>query len=157
MESGLIIAIEDPGRADNTALLETHLAHMHAISEPCTVHALDVAALQGRDVTFWSARHDTDQPPVGCMALKELDATHGEIKSMHVVQTARRTGLSHQLMAVLLTEARTRGYKRLSLETGSTDHFVPARSLYAKHGFKECGPFAHYEPHPHSAFMTLEL
>ena len=53
--------------------------------------------------------------------------------------------------------ARAEGLTRISLETGSFDHFAPARRLYARHGFTDCPPFADYRPDPNSVFMTLAL
>ena len=57
----------------------------------------------------------------------------------------------------ILDEAKRRGYQRLSLETGSPAAFVPARELYARFGFRYCGPFADYVDDPYSVFMTREL
>ena len=53
--------------------------------------------------------------------------------------------------------ARARGYRRLSLETGTTEHFRPARTLYEKFGFTYCEPFADYRPDPLSVFLTRTL
>jgi len=58
---------------------------------------------------------------------------------------------------MLLTEAKRRGYRRLSLETGSMAYFEPARRLYRKAGFKECAAFFGYKPDPNSAFFTREI
>jgi len=40
----------------------------------------------------------------------------------------------------ILEEAKRRSYNRVSLEIGSMGAFAPARRLYARSGFKECGP-----------------
>jgi putative acetyltransferase len=61
------------------------------------------------------------------------------------------------VLGFLLAEARRRGYRRVSLETGSQDFFAPARRLYARHGFVVCEPFADYVADPNSVFMTLHL
>lgn len=136
-------------------LIAEHLDEMHATSPAESVHALPLAALESPDVTVWSA-WDGDEV-LGCGALKELDATHGEIKSMRTREAARGRGVGAAILATIMTEAADRGYRRLSLETGSEDHFAPARRLYARHGFVECGPFADYIDDPLSVFMTLEL
>jgi putative acetyltransferase len=57
----------------------------------------------------------------------------------------------------LIALATEKGFKRVSLETGSWDFFRPAIALYAMHGFTECPPFGDYDPDPNSVFMTLEL
>lgn len=92
-----------------------------------------------------------------CGALKELDATHGEIKFMRTVASRQRRGVASALLRHILSEAKRRGYTRLSLETGSMAYFEPARSLYRKFGFKECPPFADYVDDPNCVYMTLEL
>nr|WP_246150396.1 GNAT family N-acetyltransferase [Agromyces intestinalis] len=151
------MTIERGDLADPRALrlLADHLADMHAESPPESVHALDVSGLSASNVTFWVLAAGDDL--LGCVALKELDSDHGELKSMRTDATARGLGLGARLLEHVLDEARRRGYSRLSLETGTQDFFVPARRLYAKYGFAECGPFADYRLDPLSAFMTLEL
>ena len=151
----LVIAVDDPRRADVVALLERHLAFAHEHTPPADVHALDLTALLDPAVTFFSARRDGQLLAIG--ALKELDADHGELKSMHTAAADRRTGLGRAMVLHLVGVARDRGYRRVSLETGTMEAFAPARSLYAATGFVACGPFADYGPSPSSAFMTREL
>jgi putative acetyltransferase len=136
-------------------LLREHLRDMHALSPPESVHALDLEALRRPEVTFWTAwQHGA---LLGCGALKELDARHGEIKSMRTATAHRRKGVAGALLAHLLAEALSRGYTRVSLETGSAPAFVPARELYHRHGFESCPPFAEYREDPNSVFLTLQL
>jgi len=136
-------------------LIAEHLDEMFATSPPESVHALPLASLESPDVTVWSA-WDGDEV-LGCGALKELDASHGEVKSMRTRAAARGRGVGAAILATILAEARARGYQRLSLETGSEEHFAPARRLYARHGFEECPPFADYTDDPNSVFMTRTL
>jgi putative acetyltransferase len=142
-------------RPEVRALLGEHLTNMHALSPPESVHALDVLGLQGPDITFWTVW----EGPVllGCGALKELDPTHGEVKSMRTPEQQRRRGAGRALLAHIVGEARARGYRRLSLETGSMDAFKPAQKLYESFGFMYCDPFGPYRPDPNSVFMTLEM
>jgi putative acetyltransferase len=151
----VVIAVDDPRRADIVALLERHLAFAHQHTPPQDVHALDLTGLLDPAVTFFSARHDGELVAIG--ALKELDASHGELKSMHTAAGRRRAGLGRAMVVHLVGVARQRGYRRVSLETGTMDAFGPARALYAASGFVACGPFGGYSPSPNSAFMTLEL
>ena len=137
------------------AFLAAHLDDMRAVSPPESSHALDLDGLRQPSVTFWSAWLDGEL--VGCVALKQLDATHAELKSMRTTVTRRRTGIGAQLLAHAETTARQRGYTQISLETGSMDFFAPARALYARHGFVPCSPFADYQPDPNSVFMTRML
>ena len=149
------IAVEDPAEPDLVAILRAHLAQMRAQSPPESVHALDLDGLRDPAVTFLALREDGRALAVG--ALKRLGTREGEIKSMHCLAEARGRGLGVAMLERLLGLARERGMVRLFLETGATDDFLPARSLYARHGFVACGPFADYPAHPFSAFMTLEL
>ena len=149
------IEVDDLTRPALHALLEEHLQSMHALSPPESVHALDLAALRRPEITFWSA---WDGPMLlGCGALMQLDAVHGEVKSMRTPDALRRRGAGRALLAHIIEVARGRGYERLSLETGSMAAFEPAHRLYASFGFTFCEPFADYKADPNSVFMTLRL
>jgi putative acetyltransferase len=137
------------------ALLDTHVTTASAATAHGSAHALDLSALQSPDIAFWTIWDD--DVLLGCGALKRLSAEHGELKSMHTAQAARRRGAGGTMLAHLIAEARGAGLSRLSLETGSWDFFMPARALYARYGFIECGPFESYVPDSNSVFMTLEL
>ncbi len=151
----LLISRSDPALPQNVALLEAHLESMRSITPPEAVHALDIEALRVPSISFWSATRDG--VTLACGALKDLGDGHGEIKSMHTAAAARRQGVGRELAVAILAEAERRRFRRVSLETGSTEAFAPARAMYASLGFESCGPFGHYTEHPHSAFMTLEL
>ena len=151
----ITIRADDLRGPEIAALLEAHLDHMRAISPPKSVHALDLDALRAPDITFWTMW--LEGKLVGCGALRELDTSHGEIKSMHTINTLRGKGLGRRILAHIIDEAERRGYDRLSLETGATDDFVVARSLYAAFGFTTCPPFGSYTPDPFSTCMTFEM
>ena len=137
------------------AFLQEHLDDMHRHSPPGSVHALDLEGLRTPDVTFWSAWWRGEL--IGCVALKHLDAEHVELKSMRTSTTLRRRGLGRFVLDFVADEARRRGYRRMSLETGTPDFFEPARALYRSYGFRPCPPFDAYSPDPFSVFMTLAL
>jgi putative acetyltransferase len=61
------------------------------------------------------------------------------------------------MLTHILSVARERGYRRVSLETGSMAAFEPARALYASAGFVPCEPFAAYRRSPNSTCMTLAI
>lgn len=128
---------------------------MYATSPSESVHALDLAALAGPAITFWTAGEDAEV--LGCAALKELERGKGEVNSMRTAAHARGRGVAGLLLTHLLAEARLGGYHRLYLETGSQDFFSPARRLYHRHGFSICRPFADYGDDPNSIYMTLAL
>jgi putative acetyltransferase len=137
------------------ALIMNHLESMALHSPPESRHALHFDGLRQPDVTFWSAWEGEEL--VGCGALKELGAAHGEIKSMKTDPRHVRKGVARQVLAHIIDVAKERGYTRLSLETGSMAAFAPARRLYESFGFTYCEPFAHYKHDPNSMFMTKEL
>jgi putative acetyltransferase len=149
------IEVDDLSRSEVAALLQVHLEAAALESPPESVHALDLEALKAPGITFWTAWEGAQL--LGCGALKELDPTHGEVKSMHTARAVRGKGVARCLLRHILEEARRRGYRRLSLETGSMAAFAPARALYAGFGFLPCPPFAGYVLDPFSVFMTLEL
>lgn len=136
-------------------LLAAHLADMYATSPAESVHALDLDGLRADGVTFWSAWEG--DALVGVGALREIGAGHAEIKSMRTAPEHRGRGVASAVLAHILREARARGYRRVSLETGTQDFFAPARALYEKAGFVPCGPFEGYTDDPNSAFYTLEI
>jgi putative acetyltransferase len=149
------IVIDDLNGPEIQVLLQEHLESMKLYSPPESIHALDLEALRKPEITFWTAWENGDL--LGCGALKELDAQHGEIKSMRTAARHRRRGVAKAVLMHILEEARQRGYKRLSLETGSNEAFAPARNLYAAMGFTYCEPFADYRLDPYSVFMTRDL
>jgi putative acetyltransferase len=149
------IRLDDLRGPEIRALLEEHLRNMREISPPESVHALDLEALRQPGITFWTAWSGADL--MGCGALKELDPTHGEVKSMRTANAHRRTGVAAAILERILREARERSYRRLSLETGSQPQFLPARRLYEGFGFTCCPPFAGYVEDPNSVFMTCVL
>lgn len=136
-------------------LLETHFAGMLANSPEGSCHFLDFDGLNAPDVTFWSIWDD--ERLAGCGALKELDAEHGEIKSMRTHADHLRKGVGATMLMHIISEGRERGYRRLILETGSTEAFVPALAMYEAHGFEYCPPFGDYVEDPFSRFMTLAM
>jgi putative acetyltransferase len=129
---------------------------MRATTPPESKHALDLAGLRAPDITFWSV-WDDDDVLVGCGALKRLDESHAEVKSMRTAKHRQRSGVGSALLAFIIDEARSMGFTRLSLETGSAEFFEPARRLYASFGFDYCEPFGEYRPDPLSVFMTRTL
>ncbi len=146
---------DDLGGHEIQGLLAEHLRSMYELSPPESVHALDLEALRKPEITFWTVWSEGDL--MGCGALKELAPSHGEIKSMRTASAHRRKGVARAMLIHILEEARRRSYKRLSLETGSMEAFLPARRLYASFGFIECGPFAEYSEDPNSIFMSLVI
>jgi len=146
------ISADDPRRPEVRALLQRHLDFALSQTPPEHSFALDVDGLLDPTVTFVSYR-DGDKV-LGVAALKELDATHAEVKSMHTAAEARGRGVGRALLSHLLGIARERGYRRVSLETGTTSGFTAARALYESAGFAPTGPFAGYPETNDNTFYT---
>lgn len=149
------IAKESPLGADLALLMQRHTADMHADTPPESIHMMDASQLAVPEVAFFVLREDGIPAAMG--AFKRINASHAEIKSMHVVAEARGRGLSKAMLEHLLTAAKDAGFSRLSLETGIQPTFVAARALYSKTGFTQCPPFEGYTEDPNSVFMTRTL
>ena len=149
------IRVDNLSRSEVIEFLEDHLQSMIDVTPPGSVHALDIEALKQPDITFWSVWEESLL--IGCGALKEIGSQHGEIKSMRTASSHLEKGVASHLLEYILTEAKRRKYRRVSLETGSFDAFQPARNLYAKFGFTYCEPFSGYTEDPNTVFMTIEL
>jgi len=128
---------------------------MHEASPPGTVFALDLSGLNQPDISFFTAWRQSDL--VGMGAIKHLSAKHGEIKSMRTGEAHLRTGVGRAMLGHLIALSVTRGYLRVSLETGSGPAFEPALALYKQRGFVQGEPFADYQPSPFNQFFHLNL
>jgi len=82
------------------------------------------------------------ETPVGCGALRLLDAETAELKRMYVSRPARGKGLGRRILAALEAEARALGVRRLVLETGVRQ--AAALALYRSTGFHPIPLFGEY-------------
>jgi putative acetyltransferase len=147
------IVVDDLSGPQIAKFLDDHVQEMRSIAPSLeSKHALDLDSLREPDITFWSVMDGGTL--VGSGAIKRLDASHAEVKSMRTTPARKRSGIASMLLEHIITEAKRMGLIRLSLETGSYEFFLPARKLYQKFGFEYCEPFGDYQPNPHSVFMT---
>jgi|SRR5215469_10987178 len=149
------IAVDDPRRSDVQALVARHVEFARGQTPPEHSFALDADGLLDPAITVFSFR--ADGTVLGIGALKRLGPDHAEIKSMHTAEAARGRGIGRAILDHLIDVARALGIRRVSLETGTTLGFAPARALYEDVGFVESGPFGSYQPSDDNLFMTLEL
>ena len=149
------IVVDDLSGPEIAAFLAEHVQQMRELTPLENAYALDLDGLRRPDITFWTAIDGATL--VGCAALKQLDPAHAELKSMRTATARKRSGVASRILEHVITAARERGYRRLSLETGTAEFFLPARRLYEKYGFDYCEPFGDYRPSPHNTFMTLAL
>ena len=153
--SEAVIAVDDPRRPEVLAILRRHLAFCLSETPPEHSFALDAEGLLDPAVTFFSCR-DGDAV-LGVGAIKQLEPGHGELKSMHTAAEARGRGVGRAMLAHLLAVARSRGYQRVSLETGTTPGFAAARALYTGAGFVPAEPFGGYQRTEDNTFYSLAL
>jgi len=147
--------VDDPRKPELRELLERHLTFCLSETPPEHSFALNVGGLLDPKVTFVSYRDG--ETVLGVAAIKELDAAHGEVKSMHTAAEARGRGVARALLTHLLDTARARGYQRVSLETGTTPGFGAARTLYESVGFTPTGSFGGYPQTEDNTFYSLTL
>ena len=143
------------GNFDNfevNELLKKHFIELRAASPEGSAHVLDIPGLKVSSIKFWSLWKN--EKLIGCGALKFLDNDHGEFKSIRVHNNFRKKGYGIQVINHLIYEAQKLNIKKLSIETGAGDFFIPARKLFDKCGFEICEPFAHYPKYINSIYLT---
>ncbi|GAA0623392.1 GNAT family N-acetyltransferase [Brevundimonas kwangchunensis] len=149
------IRIDDLSGQPTRDLLALHLRGMQAYSPPESVHALDLSALSGPDITVWTVWRGEAIAGIG--ALRQHPGGVGELKSMRTHPEHLRQGVAAALLEHLIAEARVRGLTRLSLETGSGDAFEPALALYRRRGFANGDAFGGYEATDFNQFLHLDI
>lgn len=151
------LRIEEGGLDDPRvqALLGIHLRRARAATAEGFAFALDLSALKATEIRFFSAWNG--ERVLGTGALKRLAPGHGEVKSMHTAEAARRQGVGTAMLRHIIGQARAMGMTRLSLETGTSAYFQPAVAMYLANGFAPCGPFADYAPSTENRFLSLAL
>ena len=143
------------GNFDNpevNELLTKHFIELRAASPEGSAHVLDIPGLKDKSIKFWSLWENENL--LGCGALKFLDKDHGEFKSIRVHDKFRKKGNGIKVIKHLIIEAKKLNIKRLSIETGAGDFFIPARKLFKKCNFEPCDPFAHYKDDINSIYLT---
>ena len=83
-----------------------------------------------------------------------LEEGHGEFKSIRVHNNFRNQGYGINVINHLINVSKMLKIKRVSVETGAGNFFLPARKLFEKCDFKVCEPFAHYKKDIKSVYLT---
>ena len=136
-------------------LLKKHFIELRSVSPADSCHVLDIDGLKVSSIKFWSL-WDNDKL-IGCGALKFLEEGHGELKSIRVAESFRNKGYGIKVIKHLILEAKKLNIKKISLETGAGNFFLPARKLFEKCGFKNCKPFDNYKENPDSCYMSIQI
>ena len=134
-------------------LLVKHFVELRSVSPEGSAHVLDINGLKDPSIKFWSLWEDIDLMGVG--ALKFLNKDHGEFKSIRVNDRHRKKGNGLKVINHLISEAKKINIKKLSLETGAGEFFIPARKSFIRSGFKVCKPFSHYKKDDNSVYMNM--
>tara|TARA_B100001063_G_C16592698_1_gene466451 strand:+ start:270 stop:737 length:468 start_codon:yes stop_codon:yes gene_type:complete len=133
-------------------LLTKHFIELRAASPEGSTHVLDITGLKDPSIKFWSFWEN--EKLFGCGALKFLDSSHGEFKSIRVHDNFRNKGNGIKIINHLIDEAKKLNIKRISIETGAGKFFEPARKLFKNCDFTTCEPFAHYKEDINSIYLT---
>jgi len=144
------------GNFDNSEVLELlnkHFIELRSVSPEGSTHVLDIEGLKDQNIKFWSLWEGNLL--MGCGALKFLNKEHGEFKSIRVENRFRKKDNGIKILKHLIFEAKKLNIKRISVETGTGNFFLPARKLFDKCGFKLCKPFAHYKEDLNSCYMSM--
>jgi putative acetyltransferase len=153
-----VIEIREGGLGDPQveALILYHRTESRAATPSDNAHSLDAVALRAAtDITFFAAWDATELLGIG--ALREIDPAHGELKSMRTAPAHLRKGVSTAILDHIVAVAKRRGYRALSLETGTAPMFDPSNIMYERYGFHDCEAFGGYPASPHNRFMTMAL
>jgi GNAT superfamily N-acetyltransferase len=89
---------------------------------------------------------------MGCVGLRRVDATTGEVKRLYVRPAARGRGLGGELARRVVAAAREIDYRRLVLDT--LEPMAEARRLYGVLGFREIPA---YYANPLAGVIYMEL
>ena len=136
-------------------LLTKHFIELRSVSPEGSAHVLDIPGLKVKSIKFWSLWNNDEL--LGCGALKFLNESHGEFKSIRVADKFRNKGFGTKIIGHLIEKAKEINIKKISVETGAGIFFTPARKLFISFGFKKCNPFAHYKDDPNSCYFSLDI
>lgn len=139
------------------ALIDELDADLRGPYDPDQHHGFSADRVFASGLLFFIAK--LDGQAVGCGGIA-FDEGYAELKRMYVRPTARGRGVAQAVLERLEAEAKAKGYKRLTLETGDVQH--AAIKVYERAGFMVCEPFGEYlalPPHTieRSVFMEKAI
>lgn len=96
-----------------------------------------------------------DGEVAGCVALKPVDTTTGELKRLYVRPAFRGRNLGSLLVGRLAMEARAIGYRRVVLDSYHT--MTGAHRIYQSAGFRFVEPPPGFPPEMRGVVVFMEL
>jgi len=136
------ISVEKSLTDDLASVLEAHWIFCTSTTPIQHVYALDASKLFSSDITVFGARVNGELLGVG--ALRVLGAKHAELKSMHTLAKSRGLGIGKAMVKHIEEFAKNHDIERISLETGTSEPFKPARMLYSSLGYRKGEAFGEY-------------
>ena len=111
-------------------LLTKHFIELRAASPEGSTHVLDIPGLKDPSIKFWSLWEN---------------------------ENFKNKGNGIKVVNHLINEAKKLNIRRLSIETGAGNFFIPARKLFKRCDFKTCKPFADYKDDVNSIYLTRQI
>jgi putative acetyltransferase len=149
----IIIAIETPPSDDVRGLVAGLNETALRLTPREFTHHLTVEQMAGPEMTVFVARDGVTAVAMG--ALRRHPGGMGEVKRMYTLPAYQGRGIGGRILGEIESLARREGLTSLVLETGS--NFDAALRIYAREGFKSCGPVLDYLPSPDTAFFEKTL
>ncbi len=146
--ASVAVAVEPPTSADARFCLESYFRELaerfEAGYDPASDLSAPIEDLTPPSGVFVLARLRGD--PVGCGALKRIDAATAEIKRVWTAPNARGLGVARRMLRRLEGEAIAMGFAVLRLDTNKA--LTEAHAFYLKEGYRDIprfddNPYAH--------------
>lgn len=152
-----VLTLREAGPSDMAAVAELLRAYAAELAVDLAPQgfAAELAGLPGAYAPPGGAillAGTADMPAAGCICLRPLDESIGEVKRLYVRPAARGAGIGRALVSGLIAIASRRGYRELKLDT--LVGMQAAIDLYQSFGFRPIPP---YGSHPYADLVCLGL
>jgi len=152
----ITIAQETPLQDEVRALIKELNAHLSPLSPPEFCFQMTAEQIAETATTLFVARDATGKA-VGMGALKRHSDGIGEVKRMYTLPHLRGQHVGRAILRRIEDLARSEGFKRLVLETGTEPTHGESWRLYQRNGFVRCGRVLDYPDGEWNAFFEKQL